>query len=86
MKGSGKLKKVSHISARLCSRRPLRPSQVPTQAIASRSRPQPTMMRKAKNGIATGGRSARGKSSKPTSFELKLMLPMTLPSTGTESE
>jgi hypothetical protein len=46
------------------------------------SRPQPTMIRKAKKGIITGGRSARGKSVKPTSFERRLMLPITLPRTG----
>jgi len=46
------------------------------------SSPQPTMMRKAKNGMIIGGRSAKGKSVSPTSFESKLMLPIRLPRTG----
>ena len=44
--------------------------------------PQPTMIRKVKNGMTTGGRSWGGKSVKPTSFEVKLILPIKLPRTG----
>ena len=55
----------------------------PYQARNSINRPQPTMIRNAKNGIATGGRSCTGKSASPTSFEAKLMLPMRLPRIGT---
>jgi hypothetical protein len=45
-------------------------------------RPQPTMILKAKKGITIGGRSARGKSVSPTSFECRLRLPIKLPRTG----
>ena len=47
------------------------------------TKPQPTMIRNAKNGMSTGGRSCGGKSVKPTSLEVKLMLPIRLPRTGT---
>ena len=40
------------------------------------------MTLKEKNGIATGGRSSRGKSVSPTSLGCRLILPMTLPRTG----
>ena len=45
-------------------------------------KPQPTMIRKVKNGMSTGGRSCGGKDVRPTSFDVVLMLPMMLPSTG----
>ena len=44
---------------------------MPTQASSSMTSPQPTMIRKAKNGISTGGRSCGGKSVSPTSFEVE---------------
>ena len=40
----------------------------PNQARNSINRPQPTMIRNAKNGIATGGRSCAGKSVEPDFF------------------
>jgi hypothetical protein len=40
------------------------------------------MIRNAKNGISTGGRSWGGKSVRPTSFEFRLMLPIKLPRKG----
>jgi hypothetical protein len=42
--------------------------------MASIINPQPTMIRNVKNGMTTGGRSWGGKSVKPTSLEVKLML------------
>ena len=45
--------------------------------------PHPTMIRKVKNGISTGGRSCGGKSVRPISFDVKLMLAIRLPRTGT---
>ena len=43
----------------------------------------PTMMRKVKNGISTGGRSSGGKLSSPTSRESQVPEAMKLPSRGT---
>jgi hypothetical protein len=40
------------------------------------------MIRKVKNGMSTGGRSCGGKLVNPTSFEVRLMLPIMLPRTG----
>ena len=54
----------------------------PIQASPSMMSPQPTMIRKAKNGMSTGGRSDRGKSVRPTSLDVKLMLPIRLPRIG----
>ena len=45
--------------------------------------PQPTMTRNAKNGMSTGGRSSAGKSARPISFEVRLMLAIKLPRIGT---
>ena len=42
------------------------------------------MIRNAKNGINTGGLWSAGKSVSSTSLESRLMLPIRLPSTGTE--
>ncbi len=45
--------------------------------------PQPTMIRKAKKGMATGGRFAGGKSVKADFLRTwRLMLPITLPRIG----
>ena len=43
------------------------------------SRPHPTMIRKAKKGIATEGRSDAGQSVRPFSFEPSVMLAIRLP-------
>ena len=45
--------------------------------------PIPTMMRKVKNGMTTGGRSSLGKLSRPTSRESQVPLAMKLPRYGT---
>ena len=44
--------------------------------------PMPTMMRKPKNGISTGGRSSTGKASSPISRAVQLPEAMKLPSLG----
>ena len=41
------------------------------------------MTRNAKNGMSTGGRSSGGKSVRPISFDVRLMLAIRLPRTGT---
>ena len=46
--------------------------------------PIPTMMRKPKNGITTGGRSSRGNDSSPTSAAVQLPDAIMLPSFGIE--
>jgi hypothetical protein len=45
--------------------------------------PMPTMMRKAKKGMMTGGRSRGGNVSRPTSRESQVPEAMKLPSLGT---
>ena len=82
MNGSGKLRKMKRSSQRLFSIRCLMISQEPSHASPSMIRPQPTMTRKVMNGMRTGGRSCGGKDVSPTSFDVVLMLPMMLPSTG----
>ena len=46
-------------------------------------RPMPTIRRKAKNGMITGGRSSGGNASSPTSFASQVPDAMKLPSFGT---
>ena len=46
-------------------------------------RPMPTIKRKARNGIRTGGRSSAGNASSPTSRASKLPEAIKLPSRGT---
>src|ERR1700736_6657253 len=84
IKGKGKLRNVAHKNRRF---RPIRPAKFkyePMKASASMIIPHPTMMRKVKNGISSGGQSCRGKLVTPTSLEQKLILPIRLPRTGIE--
>jgi hypothetical protein len=67
MNGSGKVRNVAQSSSRFCSMRPLWIRYEPIQAISSMTAQQPTMMRKLKNGIATGGQFSGGMLSSPTS-------------------
>ena len=79
MKPRGKEAKIDQSSQRCRSSPPLSTSQLPSQAIASISMPQPTMIRKVKKGIATGGRSAGAKSVMPVSLAVRLIEPIRLP-------
>src|SRR5260370_39566011 len=83
MNGRGKLRNVAHSSDRFSSIRPLAIKYDPAQASTSMISQQPTMIRNAKNGMSTGGRSWGGKLVRPTSLEVKLKLAIRLPSTGT---
>src|SRR5258708_2500343 len=84
MNGRGKLRNVAHSGGRFLSMRPLAVKYDAAQASTSMISQQPTMIRKAKNGMSTGGRSWGGKSVNPTSLEVKLMLAIRLPRTGIE--
>src|SRR6266404_8622144 len=84
IKGNGKLRNVAHKNRRY---RPIRPAKFkyePMKASASMIIPHPSMMRKVKNVMRTGGQSCRGKLVSPTSLESKLMLPIRLPRMGIE--
>ena len=83
MKPLGKDRKVPHRNQRVVSSLPRQRSQWPNHDTASISSPMPTMMRKPKNGISTGGRSSRGKEVSPTWAELQSPEAMKLPSRGT---
>src|SRR6476469_8112255 len=53
----GQAKKAHHRNQREVSKRPRQRSQLPSQLIAKITKPMPTIARKAKNGITTGGQS-----------------------------
>src|SRR6266849_1603845 len=84
IKGNGKLRNVAHRNRRYRSIIAARLRYEPMKATASMIKPHPTMMRKVKNGMSTGGRSCRGKLVKPTSLESRLTLPIRLPRTRLE--
>ncbi len=69
MKPSGNDRNTGHSSQRLHAGCRRQSKNDPPQASASMSSPQPTMMRNAKNGISTGGRSALGIDLMPISRE-----------------
>ena len=56
----------------------------PIQATNTMSSQQPTMILNVKNGMTIGGLSCGGKSVKPISFAVKLILPIRLSKTGIE--
>jgi hypothetical protein len=62
----------------------LRIDNEPIHATKIMSSQQPTMILNVKNGMITGGLSCGGKSVKPTSFAVRLILPIRLPKTGIE--
>jgi hypothetical protein len=70
---------VRHNKNRLRSMRSLWIENEPIQATNTMSSQQPTMILNVKNGMTTGGLSCGGKSVKPISFAVKLMLPIRLP-------
>src|SRR5258707_8751043 len=80
MNGRGKLRKIDQSSGRLLSIRRVQLKREPSQASSSIRRPQPTMIRKAKKGIATGGRSAGGEGVRANPFESKRILAIKAPS------
>src|ERR1700678_201698 len=82
IKPSGNELKVAHKNQRFRSSPPLVMKSVPNHARPSIKRPHPTIRRKAKNGISTGGRSATGKLVSPTSLLWRLKEPIKLPRYG----
>ena len=82
MKPVGKDSNATHRNQRVLSSRPRQRRKVPNQDTASMIRPIPTMMRKAKKGMITGGRSWGGKVSNPISRAVQLPEAMKLPSLG----
>src|ERR1700724_3255391 len=82
MNGKGKLRKIAHSSDRLCAMRPLRIKYDPAQATDIMTNQQPTMMRKLKNGISTGGQFSGGMLSSPTSAAVRLSESIRLPKGG----
>src|SRR5215813_12938423 len=61
----GKDRNVTHKNQRMLSNVPRQAKKAPSQDIASIIRPMPTMMRNAKKGMITGGRSSGGNASSP---------------------
>src|SRR5712671_865863 len=81
--GNGKPKKIAHSKSLVRSSAFLKARSDPSHATANMASPQPTITRKAKNGMSTGGLSAFAKEVNPTSFEFKVIVAIRLPRTGT---
>ena len=82
MKPVGNDRNVPQRNQRVVSSRPRQRRKLPNHETASMISPIPTIIRKAKNGISTGGRSSGGKVSSPISRAVQLPEAMKLPSLG----
>ena len=85
MKPVRKARKVPQRNQRVVSSRPRSRRAVPNQETASMISPSPTMIRKLKKGISTGGWSSNGKVSSPISRAVQLPEAMKLPSFGSST-
>ena len=78
----GNARNVPQRNQRVVSSRPRQRRKLPNHETASMISPIPTIRRKPKNGITTGGRSSFGNASSPISFAVQLPEAIMLPSFG----